>query len=129
MQWATKESFFAIKVPYADMTGPDIGRVRVYGLTCGEKDAYQNEVTQISGRKSPQVRLNNARAKLLVMVVRDSQGRPVFTDTDLGKVMEVPAAITEPILDTAWELSGMGPGEVEDMVKNSPSDLPPTGSD
>jgi hypothetical protein len=57
--------------------------------------------------------------------VRDKNGKRMFLDSDIGKVLEIPSIITEPILDKAWQLSGMAEAEVEEMVKNSPSGQEP----
>lgn len=128
MQWATKDTFFAATVPRERMDIPNIGWIWVYGLTTGEKDDYQNRIRRISGRQM-NIRLENARAMLLIMVVRDSQGRRLFTEKDVGKVLEIPSQVTEPILDKAWALSGLDAGEVEEMVKNSPSGPEPPSFD
>lgn len=118
MAWASKDSFFGAKVPFEQMEIPDVGHIKVYGLTSGEKDAYENAVVRLEG-KERNVKLANARAKLLIMTVRDNQGRPLFTDADMGRINNIPAQIVDPIMDVARRLSGMAGTEVEDLVKNS----------
>lgn len=93
MTWATKEAFFKAKVPTEKMEVPNIGTIYVYGLTCGQKDEYQNATTRISG-KDRHIRLVNARALLLTMVVHDQHGRLLFNDSDIGRIIQIPAQIT-----------------------------------
>jgi hypothetical protein len=128
MEWATKDGFFGAKVPVEQMEVSGIGLIKVYGLTQGQKDDFENAVVRISGRKR-QVNLANARAKLLIMTVRNNQGRPLFTEADMGKISEIPAIVTEPILDTARRLSGMSAEEMDELAKNSPKASEPNPSD
>lgn len=117
LEWATKDGFFNAKVPFKQMNIAGIGHIKVYGLTAGEKDDWENNVVRSSG-KTQQIKLANARAVLIVKCVRDSQGRPIFTSADIGKISEIPAHIIDPILVVARKLSGMDADEIEDLVKN-----------
>lgn len=119
MEWANKQGFFNAKVPFKQMLVEGIGHIKVYGLTCSEKDEYENAVVQIKGKKR-EVHLSNARAIMLIKTVRDGQGRALFTEADMGKIAEIPAAVVDPILDVARGLSGMSSDEMDELVKNSP---------
>lgn len=116
--WANKEAFFGASVPTEKITVPGLGDIRVHGLTCGEKDEYENTVMQFTAGDR-QVRMSNARAVLLQMVVRDRHGNLMFGADDIGRLAALPAAIVDPILTVARRLSGMATGEIEDLVKNS----------
>jgi hypothetical protein len=118
MQWATKDAFFAAKVPQEQVDVPSLGRIVVWGLTSGEKDDYENNVFSFSGR-SRQMQLRHARAVLLLMTVHDQHGKRMFGEADMGRLEQIPANIADPILDVARRLSGMKAGEVEELAKNS----------
>lgn len=117
MDWATKEGLFAAKVPVEEMEVPDIGRIKVRGLTVGEKDEYEGDIFRLEGRRN--FKMKNARAQLLLRCVLDKNGTRFFADKDMGKLLELPAVIADPIIDVARRLSGMATGDIEEMVKNS----------
>lgn len=120
MDWAKKDSFFTAKVPFKQMEMPEIGGFKVYGLTVGEKDEFENTTIKMEGRRN--FRLANARAHLMMLCVRDRHGNRMFGDADMGRLLAMPASIAEPIVDCARRLSGMADGEMEELVKNSPTD-------
>ena len=128
MDWATKEGFFKAKVPRENITVPDIGDVWVYGLTAGQKDEYENNVVKLSGRNR-QVRLTNARAQLLMLTIHDQHGKRMFSEVDMGRLCQIPANVTDPLLDVARRLSGMAAEEIEELVKNSQTAPGPEGND
>ena len=37
----------------------------------------------------------------------------------MGKLLELPAVIADPVIDVARRLSGMATGDIQEMVKNS----------
>jgi hypothetical protein len=117
-QWAKAEDFFKAKVPKERVTVPRVGEIWIYGLTCGEKDDYENFVVKVDS-KEKSVSLDNARAVLMQMVCRNQHGARIFSDKDIGKLTALPTSIVEPILKVARKLSGMDPNEIEDLVKNS----------
>jgi len=118
--WATKKDFFECPVPRQEVTLSDgTGRkVWVYGLTCGEKDDYENRVMAFDAA-SRELKMQNARAILIQLTVRDPHGNRLFAESDIGKLTTVPAQIAEPILKAARRLSAMATGEIEGLVKNS----------
>jgi len=119
--WATKEGFFKCKVPREKKTVPGLGDVYIYGLTCGEKDDYENKVVSVKAG-SRQVKLTNASAVMLQLCVHDQHGNRMFGEGDIGKLISIPVAVAEPILAVAKRLSCIGPGEIEELVKNSQTD-------
>jgi len=116
--WANKDALLGLKVPRRLHTIPDVGDVWIHGLTVGAKDEYEDLVFKVTAG-SRQVRINNARALLVIRAVHDRHGKPFFAAADLGRVINMPATVIEPIYEIARELSGMATGEVEQMVKNS----------
>ena len=63
MEWATKEGLFAAKVPVEEVPVPDMGLIKVRGLTVGEKDEYEETIFRMEGRRN--FKMKNARAQLL----------------------------------------------------------------
>jgi len=118
MEWATKKDFDEAKVPRETVTLWNGKAAYVYGLTCQQKDDYENFVISVSGGNR-EVKLTNARANLLVLTIHNQQGKPLFTEEDIGKISTYPVACIEPILDVARRLSGMGAAEIKQLVKNS----------
>ena len=116
--WATKEGFFKAQVPREKVTVQGLGDVWIYGLTCGQKDEYEDTVMQFNAG-SREVSMSNARAVLMKMTVHDQHGRLLFSDKDMGRLGAVPSKIVDPILIVARKLSGMATGEIEELVKNS----------
>jgi len=117
-KWATADAFFKCPVPREKIAVPSLGDIWVYGLTAGEKDEYENQVMQFSA-SDRQVRMNNARAMLLLLTVRNQHGSRIFAEKDMGRLKLIPAKITDPILDVVRRLSGMASNEIKDLVKNS----------
>ena len=117
-KWANKDALLDLKVPRQRHTIADVGDIWIHGLTVGQKDEYEDAVFKVTAG-SRQVRINNARAMLIIRCAHDQHGKRLFGAADLGRVCDMPATIVEPIYEKARELSGMATGEVEEMVKNS----------
>jgi hypothetical protein len=116
--WADAAAFFAVKPPTEKITVPDIGDIWVYGLTEGEKEAWENTVVNVA-HGSRQMRLANASAGLLLLTVRNQHGNRLFSEKDMGRLQNLPCTVAEPILKVARRLSALSTGDVEDLVKNS----------
>jgi len=117
-KWADTAGLLGLKIPKQRHTIEGHGDIWIYGLTVGQKDEYEDAVYSVVAG-SRQVRIKNARALLIMRCCYDQHGKRLFGDAQLGKVSEMPAALVEPIYDTARKLSGMPVGEIEDLVKNS----------
>jgi hypothetical protein len=125
-KWATKEGFFKCQVPRERKEVPGLGDIWIYGLTSGEKDEYEDKVISVRAG-TREVKMKNARAVLMQLTVRNQHGALMFGPADIGKLIPVPAAVADPILDIARRLSGMQVGEIEELVKNSDSPDPKAG--
>ena len=125
-KWATKEGFFKCQVPRERKTVPVLGDIWIYGLTSGEKDEYEDKVISVRAG-SRRVKLTNARAVLMQLCVYNQHGSRMFSEVDIGKLIPIPAAVTDPILDVAKRLSGMQTNEIDELVKNSGSLDPKAG--
>jgi hypothetical protein len=97
------------------------GKVRVRALTGSQRDAYEESLLTTNGNNR-KVNLANARAKMLVLAVVDSDGRQVFSADDVRALGRKNAAPIERIFDVARRLSGMSDEDVEKLTENFGSD-------
>lgn len=96
------------------------GKVRVRSLSGAERDAFEDSI--LGERKkdgSRDVVLNNLRAKLVALTAVDKDGTPLFSKDDVVELGKKNAAALDRLYAAAQKLSGIGPGDVEEMVKNS----------
>jgi len=127
-KWATKESFFKVPVPHEIVEIVGVGGVKVYGLSVGERDEYENDVYTVRPG-SREVVMENARALMVIRTVRDQHGKPLFGPGDIGKVLEMPANVVEKLYHKGRELSGMPVTDLDGLVKNyEPTSDPDSGT-
>lgn len=91
------------------------GTVIVRGLTGAERDAYEASLLQGRGV----INYENARAKLLVRCLVDEQGERLFSDADVDILGAKSAAVLDRLFSVAARLSGLQPGDVEELMGNS----------
>jgi len=118
-KWASNEAIFNSPVPREKYEVPGAGLIEIRGLTCGEKDEYEERVIKVSAGGDRRVKMENARAVLMQMTIYDQHGNRKFAERDIGKLRTVPGVIAEPILDIARRLSAMDKNEIKGLVKNS----------
>jgi len=116
--WANKDVLFKQTVPKERHTIQGVGDVWIHGLTCGQKDEYENQAVKVLAG-SREVRMADARALLLLWTVHDQHGNRFFSEKDMGKIRTIPAAISEPMYEKARRLSRMSIEDMEGLVKNS----------
>jgi hypothetical protein len=95
--------------------------VRVVGLNGKERDQFEASMATENGRpQDPEAMdLENIRAKLVVLSVKDAQGERLFQwPQDVELVGGRSAAALDRIFTVARRLSGLRQGEIEGMVKN-----------
>jgi hypothetical protein len=99
------------------------GSVRVRGLTGAERDRFEESVIRLRGQKVG-ADLTNVRARLVSMAAIDGEGQPLFTDRDVAALGAKSAKALERVFDAAAKLSGLAPGDIEDLTEgftNGPS--------
>ena len=94
------------------------GEVWVHGLSGSEKDAYEQSLMSGTGSKK-QVSLLDSRAKFAAECIRDEKGNKLFDVGDISSLSRKSAAALDRIVAAGEKLSGMGKGDIEEMVKNS----------
>jgi hypothetical protein len=90
------------------------GEVMVYGLTAGEKDEFESGL--VSDQK---VNLKDATAKLCALCIRDKDGKRIFMPHDITSLSNKSGRALNRVYKVAERLSGLGKGDVEEIVKNS----------
>ena len=91
------------------------GTVRVRGLTGRERDAYEASLLDQRGR-STKANLQNARSKLVVLSVRNSDGSRMFTEAQISELSAKSASALNRVWKKALELAGMGDEDVEELT-------------
>ena len=93
------------------------GVVYVRSMTALERDRF--EASLIEMRKGKQrLNLDNARARLAVMVCVDEDGKPLFQPSDVGWLAAKNAAALDRIFEVASDLSRLSADDVEELTKN-----------
>lgn len=93
------------------------GVVYVRSMTALERDRF--EASLIEMRKGKQrLNLDNARARLAVMVCVDENGKPLFQQSDVGWLAAKNAAALDRIFEVASDLSRLSADDVEELTKN-----------
>ena len=115
----TKEAILgADDLEFEDVAVPEWGgSVRVYGLTGTERDRYEQAIVQQRGRRMV-ANLQNARARLVAMAVRDEEGKRLFADGDVAALGQKSGRVLDRLFDVAARLSGLTEDEVEELAGN-----------
>lgn len=98
------------------------GDVLVRALTGAERDRFEQSIVEQRG-KNTRMNLQNIRAKLVALTVVDEQGNRIFKDEDVKWLGNKSAAALDRIFEVAQRLSGLRDEDVEELAKNSESDL------
>lgn len=94
------------------------GTVIVRGLSAKERDNW--EASLLRQRGNQMVRdSSNIRAKLVVRVLVDDDGKRLFSDGDAAVLGDKCIAAIDRIFETAAELSAITDEDVEELAKNS----------
>jgi len=96
------------------------GEVMVVGLNATEKDEFENGlVTRDEKTGKAKANLKGATARLCALCIKDENGERLFADSEIVALGEKSGKAIKRVYDVAEDLSGLKPGEVEEIVKNS----------
>ncbi len=120
-----RDKFLALKVPIQAVSLPELGgeTVYVWGLSGAERDAFEATMTVQRGKKREQ-NLANIRARFLVIILRDADGKRLFTDAEADVVGNLPASVLDRLFDVGRKLSGMTEADVDELGKASETAQP-----
>lgn len=93
------------------------GEVIVRGLTGAERDAFEQSIVEQKGKKT-RMKLQNIRARLVVLTVVDEQGNRVFSDGDAEWLGKKSAVALNRIFEVAQRLSGLRAEDIEELEGN-----------
>jgi hypothetical protein len=91
--------------------------VLVRGLTGLERDKFEESVLEQRG-KVTRVKLQNARARLVMLSTVDAEGKQLFGVEDVAALGQKNAAALDRIYDVAARLSGITDEDMEELAKN-----------
>jgi hypothetical protein len=92
--------------------------VRVKGLTGKQVDAWQGSLFKVKG-DDVEMKMTNARAKLVAMCIVDENGKRVFNDgADVFDLGDKASKAINRIYEVARELSGISKEALEDIEGN-----------
>ena len=93
------------------------GDVTVRELTGSERDAWEASILNSSGEQD-ESSMTNARAKLCVRCLVDEEGQLLFSQDDVDQVGELSGSALSRIFNVASRLSGLRPGDIEELAGN-----------
>ncbi len=120
MALLSKEAILAVQdIVREEVEAPEWGgSVLVWGLTGTERDRYEAALTEQRGKRM-RANLQNARARLVAMAVRDENGKRLFSDAEIPALGGKSGKVLDRLFDVAARLSGLNVGDVEELAGNS----------
>lgn len=91
------------------------GSVKLRGLSAGEREALEQEVTNKQGK----VETKNLRAKLLVRSIVNENNEKIFTEADIDALNTKSSFVIDKLFLAAQRLNGMSNDAIEEMKGNS----------
>lgn len=104
----TKRRYAEVKC--GDMT------FRLQSLTEAEKSHFEKSILTSKGRIK-----DDARRRLLVATLVDSDGKRLLTDADLRQLSELDGKVSQKLAAAAMEHTGFTDSDMDDLEKNSDS--------
>jgi hypothetical protein len=102
-----------LKLPY-DLPGGT--RVWVWGLShLQAKQWYADQRGEQAEGGGPDP---YGDARMIVRSVRDDAGKPVFTEADLTRIVELPEVIVQNLVRLCMKVNGIGRVETQEIRKN-----------
>lgn len=98
------------------------GAVLVKGMSGIQRDRFEQSMMKGKGRNQ-EMNLENFRAKLVAASVVDDQGKLIFKPEHIAALGRKAVSALSRIVKVAQELSGLTDDDVEELTKNSESDL------
>ena len=115
----TKEQVLATKPVLKEVEVPEWGgSVWIRPVTLGEQGKLANAGVKFE-KADPSARLKGTTVALIIWVVSDENGTPLFGDTDIPALMNQPAAVFLRLQDAILELSGLTESSRTELEKNS----------
>ncbi len=102
------------------------GDVIVRSLTAKEKEEWESSLTDLDVRnKKVKLKVNygTVMARLVALTVVDQSGNLLFTYADITRLSEKSGVAIDRVCEVAKRLGGISDTDIEELEKNSGSDL------
>ena len=117
----TKEQVLATRPALKEVEVPEWGgSVWIRPVTLGEQGKLANAGVKFE-KADPSARLKGTTVALIIWVVSDENGNPMFAESDIPALMNQPATIFLKLQDAILELSGLTEASRAEIAKNSES--------
>lgn len=115
----TKEQVLATKPALKEIEVPEWGgSVWIRPVTLAEQGRLANAGLKYE-KADPSTRLKGTTVALIIWVVSDENGNPMFAESDIPGLMNQPASIFLRLQDAILELSGLTESARAELEKNS----------
>ena len=98
------------------------GAVYVWSMTASDKDQFEMSIVEADvDKKGKMVRTNkldNYRAKLCVLCIKDAKGKPIFDENDITALGKKSAAALQRVFNAATKLNRITEDDIEEQIKN-----------
>jgi hypothetical protein len=91
------------------------GSVFIRVMSCGERDAYENEWVAAKAKNSG---VANFRTKFLARCLCDDKGERLFTDAEVEQLAKKSARVMSRVWAKAMEHNALTENDVEELAKN-----------
>lgn len=93
------------------------GDVMVFGMSGSQRDEFEGSIVEMKG-KSQILHMQNIRAKLCSLCIRDEDGRRMFDNDEVDQLGAKSSQALQRVFEVAQRLSGLTPADVESLAKN-----------
>lgn len=111
------EFLSATKRRFREVSLPGGKHVRIRSITAGEWADIETKNLNLKQGGLNATGIRNSDLRLIVATVCDGDGQTIFSDSDLPKLAEADAAMTQPLVREIREHCGLTK-DVEDALKN-----------
>lgn len=114
-EYATVDDLFAETKPYVEEVWLPRKKKKVYvrSISAKERDAYEQSLVLGKGQNAS-INMRNARAKLAVLALANSDGTRMLKDADAGRLGDLDAIDIQAVFDRARKVNGFSE---EDMIE------------
>ncbi len=115
----TREQILAAEdLKFEEVNVPEWGgKVRIKCMTGAERDAFEADIYDVTG-KDVQINRNNFRAKLLARTIVDEKGKRLFSDGDIKALGEKSAKALDIVFEAAQRLNALTKADQDELTKN-----------
>lgn len=99
------------------------GSIMIRTMSGSERDAFEASLLGEGGKKEKQAMMRDIRARFASLVITDAKGTRLFSAKDIKELGKKSASALDRVLTAGQKLNGLTSEDVEELAKNSESDL------